>query len=161
VLPQQVMLAKVDQAPGAKGRFSMDQWPGYEYERRRVLEFLHTRRPSNPVVLTGDIHSNWVNDLVFENRTDPPPVVATELVVTSMSSGGDGGPLNERAKAILAENPFVKFHNRQRGYVACEITATSLRADYRIVDYVTRPGAPVRTDASFVVEDGRPGTVRM
>ena len=46
VLAQQVMMARVDQFPGEEKRYSMDQWPGYEMERRRVLEFLHTRRPS-------------------------------------------------------------------------------------------------------------------
>ena len=41
----------------------MDQWPGYEVSRRRLLEFFHERCIPNPVVLTGDIHVNWVNDL--------------------------------------------------------------------------------------------------
>jgi alkaline phosphatase D len=91
----------------------MDQWPGYEHERRWLLDFLHTRRPANPIVLTGDIHSSWVNDLVRVGRSDPSPIVGTELVATSLSSGGDGGPLSARAKSILAENPFVKFHDRR------------------------------------------------
>jgi alkaline phosphatase D len=160
VLPQQVMLARVDQAPGPDARYSMDQWPGYEHERRRLLEFLQTRRPANPVVLTGDIHSSWVNDLVLDDGTDRPPVVATELVATSMSSGGDGGPLSARAKSVLAENPFVKFHHTQRGYVACDMTSKALRAAYRVVDYVTRPGAPLRTEATFVIEAGRAGAQR-
>ena len=41
----------------------MDQWSGYQVERTRFLQFLADRRPSNPVVLTGDIHNHWVNDL--------------------------------------------------------------------------------------------------
>ena len=47
----------------------MDQWPGYELSRRRLLKFFHERKIANPVVLTGDIHVNWVNDLQldFEN----------------------------------------------------------------------------------------------
>jgi alkaline phosphatase D len=32
-----------------------------------------------------------------------------------------------------------------------------MRVDFQTVDYVTRPGAPKKTDASFVIEDGRPG----
>ena len=160
VLPQQVMLARVDQTPGTDVRHSMDQWPGYEAERRRVLEYLHTRRPANPVVLTGDIHSHWVNDLTLDPADARSPVVATELVGTSMSSGGDGGPLSPRAKSILAENPFVKFHHTRRGYVSCEMRAKSMRAAYRVVDYVTKPGAPLRTEATFIVEDGRPGAQR-
>lgn len=160
VLPQQVMLARVDQTPGPDVRFSMDQWPGYEAERARIMEFLHSRRPANPVVLTGDIHSNWVNDLRLDYADERSPVVGTEFVGTSISSGGDGGPLSARAKSILAENPFVKFHNTQRGYVSCEVTPKSMRAAYQVVDFVTKPGAPLRTEARFVVLDGHAGAER-
>ena len=34
VLPQQVMMARVDREPGDGERYSMDQWPGYEPSRR-------------------------------------------------------------------------------------------------------------------------------
>jgi len=39
------------------------------------------------------------------------------------------------------------------------VTRTEWTADFRKVDYVSRPGAPVRTLASFVIEDGQPGAV--
>ena len=58
---------------------------------------------------------------------------------------------------LLAENPCVKFHNAQRGYVSCELTPDRLRADYQVVPFVSKPGAPKTTRASFVVESGRPG----
>lgn len=161
ILPQQVMMAKVDLDPGPDERYSMDQWPGYEASRVRLLDFLGTRRPNNPVVLTGDIHNNWVNDLTAEAANPKAPVVATELVGTSVTSGGDGTDMPESTRAILAANPFVRFHNNQRGYVRCELTAARLRADYRVLDYVSKPGAPVNTRASFVVESGRPGAVRL
>jgi alkaline phosphatase D len=160
VVPQQVMMARVDQQAGEEARYSMDQWPGYEVERTRVLDFLRTRRPSNPVVLTGDIHSNWVNDLKVDHADAAAPIVATEFVVTSITSGGDGSDTSNRTASILAENPFVKFHNTQRGYVSCEVTPQAMRASYRVVDYVSRPGSPVRTRATFLVENGRPGAQR-
>ena len=46
-------MAKVDRAPGADERYSMDQWSGYDAGRTRLLEFFGARRPSNPIVLTG------------------------------------------------------------------------------------------------------------
>ena len=158
VLPQQVMMAKADRTVGAEARFSMDQWPGYEAERRRLLEFLGSRRPGNPIVLTGDIHTNWVNDLTTD-FSDKPATVGTEFVVTSISSGGDGMDAPANLAGLLAENPFVKFHNAQRGYVRCEVTPERMRADYQVVPYVSKPGAPKTTRASFVVENGRPGAV--
>jgi alkaline phosphatase D len=161
LLPQQVLMARVDQTRGPEESYSMDQWAGYDADRTRVLEFLARRRPANPVVLTGDIHSNWVTDLKVDFRDEKSPVVATELVGTSISSGGDGMDVQPRTPDILAENPFVKFYNGQRGYVACDLTPGSLTAHYQIVEYVSRAGAPKLTRASFVVEDGKPGAARV
>ena len=160
VLPQQVMMAPVDLTPGEPVRLSMDQWSGYAAGRTRLMEHVATRRPANPVVLTGDIHSNWVNDLRVDYRRASAPVVGTEFVCTSISSGGDGSESAPRAAALMSENPFVKFYNAQRGYVSCVLTPQRLEAAYRIVPYVTRPDAPVTTAATFVVQSGRPGAMR-
>ncbi|MEZ5318048.1 MAG: alkaline phosphatase D family protein [Vicinamibacterales bacterium] len=160
VLPQQVMMAKVDLTPGDAERYSMDQWSGYDVARTRLLDFLGTRKPANPVVLTGDIHSNWVNDLKVDFKDPASPAVATEFVGTSITSGGDGSDNARRAATLMAENPFVRWHNGQRGYVRCDVGRASLDAYYRVVPFVSKPGAPLTTPASFVVEDGRPGAVR-
>ena len=161
VLPQQVMVAKVDRGAGADERYSMDQWSGYDAGRTRLLEFLAARKPSNPVVLTGDIHSNWVNDLKVDFRSANAPLVGTEFVGTSIASGGDGVDQAPAIKDMLAENPFVKFQNAQRGYVSCSVTPQAWHADYQVVDFVTKPDAPRKTRASFRVTGGKPGAERL
>jgi alkaline phosphatase D len=161
VVPQQVMIAPVDRQAGPGERFAMDQWGGYDAARTRLMRFLAESRVRNPVVLTGDIHSNWVNDLKVDFFEPKSPVVATEFVGTSITSSGDGADVPEAMQAVVAENPFVKFYNGQRGYVACEVTPSRMRAHYRVLEYVSRPGAPIRTRASFVVDAGRPGAVRL
>ncbi|MCX6952070.1 MAG: alkaline phosphatase D family protein [Verrucomicrobia bacterium] len=155
VLAQQIMVARVDKTRGPEVTYSMDQWPGYEFERRRLLRHLHDKQIRNPVVLTGDIHTNWANELIADFDQLDSKVVATEFVGTSISSGGNG---NAAAKTdeLYAENPFVKFFNAERGYVRCEITPKTWRTDYRTVEYVDKPEAPLHTRASFVVESGRP-----
>jgi alkaline phosphatase D len=60
----------------------------------------------------------------------------------------------------MRDNPFVKLQNAQRGYVSCELTPRLCTARYRVLDSVTRRGAPRETLAEFVVEDGRPGAQR-
>ncbi|MFN3408938.1 MAG: alkaline phosphatase D family protein [Limisphaerales bacterium] len=155
VLAQQVMMARVDRAPGPDVKVSMDQWPGYEQDRRRVLRHLRDRKIRNPVVLTGDIHSNWANELLCDFDAPEAPPVAVEFVGTSITSGGDGVEERKQTQAILAENPFVKFFNAQRGYVRCEVTPEAWRTDYRVVPFVTRRGAPLHTAKSLVVEAGQ------
>ena len=155
VLAQQVMMGMVDRDGSGEG-FSMDQWPGYAAERMQLLQFMAERKINNPVVLTGDIHSNWVNELRVDDRAHDQPLVATEFVGTSISSGGNGADKPRGMDAMLAANPGVKFHNAQRGYVRCTVTADDWRADYIVVDDVTQPGGSVSTRASFVVEAGSP-----
>lgn len=157
VLAQQVMMARVDFKEGEAKAFSMDQWSGYDVARTRLLDFLATRKVPNPIVLTGDIHSNWCNNLLVNFEEPEGKPVAAEFVGTSITSGGDGGQARINLDRLLAENPFVKFVNAQRGYVQCTVTPKSWRSDYRVVEYVSRPGAPLVTKASFVVENGQPG----
>jgi alkaline phosphatase D len=156
VLAQQVMMGRVDRKPGDGVAYSMDQWPGYEAERRQVLKYVHERKVPNPVVLTGDIHSNWANELIADFDGLGGKVVATEFVGTSLSSGGNGTAKPKDLDLILADNPFLKFHNAERGYVRCELTPKQWRTDYRTVPFVDKPGAPITTRASFVIEAGDP-----
>jgi alkaline phosphatase D len=160
ILAQQVMMARVNLASSDSPLFSMDQWPGYDVARTRLLSFLADRRVSNPVVLTGDIHSNWVNDLKVHFDEENDPAVATEFVGTSISSGGNGVAAPKGQAALLSENPFVRFHNAERGYVRCVVTPSEWRSDFQVVEYVERPGSPLITRKSFVVENGKPGAVQ-
>jgi alkaline phosphatase D len=155
VLAQQIMMARVDRKAGPEVTHSMDQWPGYEAERRRVLKFFVDQHIKNPVVLTGDIHSNWANNLIadFDDLGSRP--VAAEFVGTSISSGGDGLAEPVGLVATYAENPFVKFHSAERGYVSCEVTPKEWRTKFQAVEFISRPGAPLRTRAAFVLESGR------
>ncbi len=157
VLANQVMMAKIDRDGGEGERYPMDQWSGYEAARTRFMRFLNERKPSNPLVITGDVHSNWVCDLREKFRDANSPIAAVEFTGTSISSGGNGEPLPARVKAYLGDNPQIKFYNAQRGYVRCELAAARMTADYRVVANVTERDAAVSTIASFAVVDGQPG----
>ncbi len=157
ILAQQVMMARADRKVGDGVAYSMDQWPGYEVPRRRLMQFLHDNRVANPIVLTGDIHSNWANELKIDFDDTASPTVASEFVGTSITSGGDGKNNQEARAAVMADSPFVKFYNTERGYVRCDVTPERWQSDYQVVPYVTRKGSPQITRASFVVEQGKPG----
>ncbi|MGH8999388.1 MAG: alkaline phosphatase D family protein, partial [Acidimicrobiia bacterium] len=161
VLAQQVFMAQVDFVPGAERGFYLDGWDGYTAARRRLLGFVARRRPGNVVVLSGDFHSNWVTSLKADFERPASATVATEFVGTSISSGGDGSDSAPYGKQALADHPHLSFFNSQRGYVRCDVTPRRWRTDFRVVPYVSRPGAPVTTRASFVVEDGRAGAHRL
>jgi alkaline phosphatase D len=160
VLAQQVMVAPLDVAPGPAEEYSMDKWMAYQPDQQALLRFLATRKPSNPVVLTGDIHASFACDLHARPGDPASPVVGAEFAGTSISSGRDGSETTARYQAVMPDNPHVKFHNGQRGYVRCTVTRDRWTTDYRVVPFVSRPGASIETRASLVVEDGRPGIHR-
>lgn len=161
VVAQQIMMARVDKTRGPEVTYSMDQWPGYEFERRRVLRHFHDAKIKNPVVITGDIHTNWANELIADFDQLDSQSVATEFVGTSITSGGNGTPTPKTTDELYVENPFVKFFNNERGYVRCEITPQQWHTDYRTVEKVDVPDAKLNTRASFVVESGRPKLQRV
>ncbi|WP_031465474.1 alkaline phosphatase D family protein [Sciscionella sediminilitoris] len=160
VLGQQVFFSQLDFTPGAGETNNMDAWDGYAANRDRIVDAWVAAKTRNVVVLTGDVHANWAAD-IKKRFTDPEsPVVGTELVTTSITSNGDGSDTNKDTAGILKENPHVKFYNGQRGYVRTKFTPSEVRADYRVVPYVSRKGAPISTRASFTVADREPGLHR-
>jgi alkaline phosphatase D len=154
------MMADVDRRAGPDERYFMDQWAAYPAARDRILAFLEESRTANPVVISGDIHSNWTADLTRDFADPRSAVIATEFVGTSISSGGNGNDITDTFRAILAESPHIRFYNNQRGYVRSLLTPDRWLTEYRVVPYVTMNDAPISTRASFVVEAGRAGAIR-
>lgn len=157
VVAQQTIMAQVDYDAGEGLSVNHDQWDGYVASRRRFMSFIEQRRPANPVVVTGDWHSAWVNDLRADFSRPETEVLATEFVGTSISSGCSWAGA---VKAARPNNPHVKYLNPDlRGYTRCTITPDEWRADYRVVPSATDPTTPAVTDSTWVVENGRPGAL--
>lgn len=160
LLAQQVLMARFRGVRDGAETWSMDKWDGYPAERTEVLRALADSGASNPVVLTGDIHSSWVTRLLRDFDDERSEAVATEFACTSLTSGGDGQPMTSWGEAALRNNPHVDFYDARRGYVHCGVERERMTARYRMVPSVQSPGSPVETLATFVVDDGRPGAER-
>ncbi|UQU65026.1 alkaline phosphatase D family protein [Couchioplanes caeruleus] len=157
VLGQQVFFGQRDNNSGTAKVVSMDSWDGYAASRDRITRGWVDAGVRNPVVLTGDVHAHWADELKLD-WTDPTSrTVGTELVCSSITSTGDGADVAPGAHPWAAWNPHLRFYNNQRGYVRTTITPDSLTADFRVVPYVSRAGAPAHTRATFVIEDRVPG----
>jgi alkaline phosphatase D len=161
VIAQQIFMAQRDYTAGPDESFSMDAWDGYSATRDRLLQFIDKRRPNNPIVISGDVHANWVADLKSDFNDPKSKTLGTEFVGTSISSNGDGEETDAGAVRILKENPHIKFNNRRRGYVRCIVTPDKWQSDYRTVPFITKPDAPVETRISFIVENGKAGVQKV
>jgi alkaline phosphatase D len=159
VIAQQVMMAEagVVLAEGGVETHPTDMWSGYPAARKRILSHFAESSIANPVVLTGDIHSSWANDLRvdFEEVTEAP--VATEYVCTSITAGGThpadyGAPL-------AASYPHFKFADpRHGGYAAATLTKDLWTTDFILVDDMENVKSGVSNIGTFVTEAGSPGT---
>jgi len=156
VIAQDVMMARLIQrgADGMLGQWT-DSWGGYPANRDRLLRHIRDTRVANPVVLSGDIHSYWANDLK-QNFDDPRgATVATEFIATSISALP---PPYDAFVELLPLNPHVRyFESRLRGYMTVDIAAKRMTTRFRAISDPKDPKAPISTLKSFVVEDGRPG----
>lgn len=159
VLAQQVAFSRIPD-PNRPDVYAMDPWSGYPAARDRLLAWMDSRKDRNFVILTGDIHANFVMDVHRDMDRPGSPVVGTEYIGTSITSGRDGSERWPSLRQYETQVPSMKFHNNRRGYVRCLVTPDAWHADYRTVPYVMRPDAPVETAASFVTHAGRPGAER-
>ena len=161
VLGQQVFFGQRDSNRGPMTVVSMDAWDGYAASRDRITRGWVEAGVRNPVVLTGDVHAHWADELKLDYADPTSRTVGSELVCSSITSTGDGVDVVGGNHPWAAWNPHLRFYNNQRGYVRTTITADSLTADFQVVPYVTRPGAPVHTRATFLIEDRVPGLQRI
>jgi alkaline phosphatase D len=161
IIAQQVPFATVDREAGPGVSQAMDKWDGYPLARERLLGAIAERRRHDTVVLTGDNHNHWVMELRRAAAADNAPPLATEFVSTSITSTGDGAEQREAYSAVLGDNPHARYFNSRRGYLRCIVTPAQWRSDFRVVPFVSRPGAPVTTDASFVLTRDSPHPARV
>ncbi|MEA2585909.1 MAG: alkaline phosphatase [Thermomicrobiales bacterium] len=158
IISQQTMMAELAvKVLGPDTLFNDDQWDGYPLARNRILGHIRDAEIANAVVLSGDVHSAWVNDLKADFADPASPTVATEFVCSSVTAIN---PIGGRLALLLATNPHIKFLDLRHGYTVCDVTPSRWQTDYRAVKDVTKADAPVETIGSFVVEDGTPGAVK-
>jgi alkaline phosphatase D len=158
VIAQQTVMAQVDRTPGEGQSFWTDGWDGYPAARARLLRSVAESGATNPLVLGGDVHAFGAADLKTDFNDPAAPAVATEFGSGSITSQG---PSLKQTQAWMDENPHLRFANgNRRGYGVLELALKRCIARFRTVGDVTDPQTPVRTLASFTVEDGRPGVQR-
>lgn len=168
-LGQQVMMAQLA-FPGTNGATTLnpDQWDGYGPARNRLYRHLADNYIDNNVVLTGDIHSGWCNDLAF-NPWDPPSydpatgkgVLGVEFVSPAVSSPGpvpDPAEAVGTAGALRATSPHMKYVDLyRRGYGLIDVDAERVQGEIWHVATVDAPNGSQSYSAGFVTLAGANG----
>ncbi|MET1756378.1 alkaline phosphatase D family protein [Novosphingobium sp. RD2P27] len=114
--------------------FNMDAWDGYPAARERLLRASQASE-SNLVVLSGDSHNAWGNNLVADGGRP----AGVEFAGHAVTSPGFEGYLpsvrpNDLSKSWRATNPnLVYADTSRRGYVSLQITPDNVRGEWHYV----------------------------
>lgn len=134
IITQQVMLAPLKVFGQA---VNGDQWDGYPAERTRVLNHIINHNIKNVVVVTGDIHSSWANDIptTTYNGTTGAGSAGVEFVGPSVTSPGMSIPLG--ASAIQAANSHIKYAELSlHGFMIMDINTTRTQTDWYYINTI-------------------------
>jgi alkaline phosphatase D len=155
VLVQQTLMAPAGVAVEGAIQHWTDGWDGYPAARARLLQSMSRTRLANPVVIGGDVHSQYFADLHLDPEDPRTPIVASELCGTSITSDG---PSEKVVRERIAGNPWIRYGaGAVHGYTMVELSRGGLDARLRAVETVKREDAGIRTAKSVHVEAGRPG----
>lgn len=148
LIAQQVFFAPL-WLDGTRRRTFTDQWDGYAANRTRVLSAMQAPAVRNPLVLSGDIHSFWINELKDAACT----TVANEIVTSALAASS---PPPDRFGAIDVNNPHVRFHDIQEaGWTRIDIARAQTLVALRAITDRTLTKASCRTIATFAAQDGQ------
>lgn len=135
-----------------------DQWDGYRPERSEMISHIHDNNIDNVVVITGDIHTSWGNDIPHPDMSYDPNTgagsVGVEFVTTSISSGSS--PVNVGTGIINSANPHIKYVDlAQKGYLVLDIDQQRAKGSWVYVSTVSEPQYTVTETAALVSIDGQ------
>ncbi len=125
-----------------------DQWDGYPSSRARMLETFR-RNGGNAVVVSGDSHAAWANEL-----NDAQGRVGVEFAGTSITSPGQGAyfPGMDFGALLRARNPHIKWTDQtDHGFILLTLTKTQAKAEYFVVSTIQTKQYQTRVAATFTV----------
>ncbi|MCU7964128.1 MULTISPECIES: alkaline phosphatase D family protein [unclassified Shewanella] len=145
--PEVIALLKLPAIP-----YNLDAWDGYAYEREVILGTAKSKN-LNLVVIAGDTHNAWANELKDVNGD----TVGVEFATSSVSSPGLEYYLNLPAEQIPATEaaivelvPDLKYANlKDRGFMTLTFTADEVRSDWHYVDTILSKDFQVATARGY------------
>ena len=134
--------------------YNIDAWDGYGSARQRVLTAARNYN-KNLVVLAGDSHNAWANNLT----TDDGVAAGVEFATSSVSSPGFEEYIPnppEQVKAVLTQLiGGLKYMNpNERGYMAITVTPESCQSEWIFVSDILKQTYSSRVEQTLKVMAG-------
>ncbi|MFM2306961.1 MAG: hypothetical protein RLZZ367_1630 [Bacteroidota bacterium] len=137
---------------------NQDQWDGYPEERNKIIRHISSNNINNVVLLTGDIHTSWANDVPHPDQTYNSSTgagsAAVEYVCTSVTSGSFIN-FTVPANIITTVIPHVKYADlSKRGYLLFDVTSQRVQGDWLYVNTIGSRTFNTSVGASWCDLDG-------
>ena len=135
-----------------------DAWDGYPASRARVLGAMR-RANAHAIVLSGDSHAAWANEISDANGR-----VAVELGTTSITSPNEADVFLAHgfnfASGLKARNPHIKWTDQiRRGFLKLTLTKVAAKAEFVTVSTVASKEYQVARAAAFTIAPDEGGVV--
>ena len=118
---------------------NFDAWDGYPAARERFYDMVKSAGGGGMLVVTGDTHTWWANDLVDKNGVQVGVELGAHSVTSPSPYGGHflGGTGAENANMTNRENKDVHFlSGEHHGFIDLTVTKEAARAEFRAVDTI-------------------------
>lgn len=154
---EQATVQQLMQAPSIP--YNLDAWDGYAVAREMVLGVAKAMQ-KNLVVLSGDTHNAWANNLVNAKGE----AVGVEFAVQSVTSPGFEAYLPNVAPAqlskglpMLVKGGTLKWcDTSQRGYMIVTATPEQCTSEWIFVSDITKPSYASSVGNTMRVKVGQP-----
>lgn len=135
----------------------LDTWDGYAAARESLLADLK-ELASNPVVISGDLHTSIAGNLHMQGEEKP---VAVEFMTTSVTSPGFAEYLPERHPGALRDatlqlNPNLRYmETDRRGWLCMTLTASECTGEWHLLDDIRSKQYTITVDRRLSVAAGQ------
>lgn len=136
--------------------FNLDSWDGYPAGRERLYQTFKAAGV-RPIVLAGDSHAFWINEL----KDDAGEHRAVEFGTSGISSPSPGDALGDfpLGAALAGTNPEVVFCDQtHKGFILLSLTRESARADLMGVSTILARPYALQALKSYALAAGPDGT---
>ncbi|MEX0645049.1 MAG: alkaline phosphatase D family protein, partial [Parvularculaceae bacterium] len=139
---------------------NMDAWDGYAAAREKFYKLAREAGAQGLLVVTGDTHTWWANDLKARDGAS----MGVELGVHSVTSPSPfrkeflGGKGAEYALLTNRMNKSVRYlSGEHHGYIALEIGRKSAKARFMAVDTIESPSYNAFEKVAISIKNGDEG----
>ncbi len=139
----------------------IDTWGGYPYARERLYDQLAANGITDMLVLTGDAHEVWVNDIVSQKDQKLGVELGTASITAHTVEDYLGDGTTDFALLMTRENDCVKYYDPiHHGYMDLTITKDKIHSRFVSVDTVKQRDYNAFTTAAVDVVKSK-GTLKI